>query len=188
ARYRHCAQPAWAGDVREAIRRLLHEQTLAGPGSAALSWGAAWTVLGRVWRMSQLRAKTVAVAGGASGEMGAADPARARVAAYAAGLAESFSRPQSLDEAAAAAGLGRRRFSELFREVTGGSWKQAVRGHQIAHARRLLSRTPRSVLSVGYECGFTDLSSFHRAFRAVTKATPAEWRRIAAVASDKQRT
>jgi AraC-like DNA-binding protein len=171
-RYRHCAQPAWSGDVRDAIRRLLYEQTLAGPGSAALSWGAAWTVLGRVWRMSQLREKK-----SAGGGLGETDLARARVAAYAAGLTEAFARPHSLDEAAAATGLGRRRFSELFRELTGDSWKQAVRGHQIAHAQRLLGGTQRSVLSIGYECGFAEVTAFYRAFRMGTGVTPAEWRK-----------
>lgn len=181
ARYRHHAHPAWLVDVREAIRNLLHAQTLSGPGSAALSWGAAWTVLGRVWRMSQLR---IDEAHPAERDRAASDPARARVAAYAASLAEAFVRARSLDEAAATTGLGRRRFSELFRELSGKSWKQAVRNHQIAHAQRLLGETQRSVRSISYECGFEDVTSFHRAFRCASGKPPAEWRRAVLLAAD----
>ncbi len=174
AGYRHFAKPAWGSDLRDAVRRVLHEQTLAWPGGDALVWSAAWSALGLVWRMS---ARGAGEPGGRSTKKGSScDPARARVAAYADGLATSFLNAHELGQVAESLGLSRRRFTQLFREVAGDSWKQVVRNHQVEHACRLLKETGRSMVSISYECGFNDVTSFHRSFRAVCRKSPARWR------------
>ncbi len=168
--YRHFGRPAWGADFRDAVRRLLQEQTLAWPGGEALAWSAAWAAVGWVWRMTAHTSSVRML------ETRGADPARARVAAYAEGLKSTFAQVRDLESTAAGLGLGRRRFTDLFREVAGVSWKQAVRRCQLDHARLLLKTTGRSILSIGYECGFSDVTSFHRAFRAAEHTAPARWR------------
>jgi AraC family L-rhamnose operon regulatory protein RhaS len=103
-------------------------------------------------------------------------PARARVAAYAADLARTFYHRQTVNEAAQSLGVSRRHFTQLFRETTGESWLEALHRHRLDHARRLLRETGRSITSIGYECGFEDLTTFYRAFKAAEKTSPLAWR------------
>jgi AraC family L-rhamnose operon regulatory protein RhaS len=170
-------QATWSADARGLIRQMLHEQTLRRAGGEALLLGLAWQLLGLVLRG----------AGGVSGVRGSAkkaeQPANAstlaktRVAAYARELERTFFEERQINAAAARLGLSRRRFTTLFREVAGDTWFNTVRALRLAHARRLLRETGRSVTSICYECGFEDVSNFYRAFRAAERASPNAWRR-----------
>jgi transcriptional regulator GlxA family with amidase domain len=140
-------------------------------GGEALLLGLAWQLLGLVLRGVS----------GVSESRGAGQPAaslaKTRVAAYARELERTFFEERQIDAAAARLGLSRRRFTTLFREVAGDTWFNTVRALRLAHARRLLRETGRSVTSICYECGFEDVSNFYRAFRAAEKASPDAWRR-----------
>jgi AraC-like DNA-binding protein len=164
-------QATWGGDARGLIRQMLHEQTLRRVGGEALLLGLAWQLLGLVLRGVS----------GVSESRGAGQPAaslaKTRVAAYARELERTFFEERQIDAAAARLGLSRRRFTTLFREVAGDTWFNTVRALRLAHARRLLRETGRSVTSICYECGFEDVSNFYRAFRAAEKASPDAWRR-----------
>ena len=149
----------WAMDARALIRQMLHEQTLRRAGGEALLLGLAWQLMGLVLR-----------------GMGA----KARVAGYAQGLEQTFFEERHIDGAAERLGLSRRRFTTLFKQVSGDTWFNTVRALRLAHARRLLRETGRSVTSICYECGFEDVSNFYRAFRAVERASPDAWRRQSA--------
>lgn len=171
AAFRHFPAPVWSGEFRGLIRHLLHEQTLGRPGADLMIAGLAWQALGHVVRAATGRAEPVV--GNAS------QPALARVAAYAAELARTFYHRQTVAEAAAALGLSRRHFTQLFREVTGESWLTAMQRHRLGHARRLLRETSRSVTSIGYECGFEEITTFYRAFKAAEGTSPLAWRNAA---------
>ena len=171
AAFRHFPSPGWSGELRGLIRHLLHEQTLPRPGADLTSAGLAWQALGLVVR--------AAAGKGATAADRADQPARARVAAYAEELGRTFYRRQSVDDAAAALGLSRRHFTHLFRAATGESWLAAIQRHRLAHARRLLRETSRSVTSIGYECGFEDITTFYRTFRAAEGTSPLAWRNAA---------
>ncbi|MBI2513156.1 MAG: AraC family transcriptional regulator [Opitutae bacterium] len=173
ARFRHFPAPAWNGELRGIVRHLLHEQTLARVGAELLITGFAWQALGLVARAAAGRAPEPRHA--------AADqPARARVAAYAAELARRFYDRQSVDSAAATLGLSRRHFTQLFREATGESWLAVIQRHRLEHAKRLLRETNRSVTSIAYECGFDEITTFYRAFKAAERTSPLAWRNAAA--------
>lgn len=171
----------WAADARGLIRQMLHEQTLRRAGGEALLLGLAWQLIGLVLR-------GVGGGEGRSGKRGGAvrpaaltasssSLAKARVVAYARELEQIFFEERQIDGAAARLGLSRRRFTTLFREVAGDTWFNTVRALRLAHARRLLRETGRSVTSICYECGFEDVSNFYRAFRAAERASPDAWRR-----------
>ncbi len=80
---------------------------------------------------------------------------------------------------------------ELFFRLAGRSREHAARSCQqhtgitptglitrirLEHARRLLERTDLSVLDVALASGFTNMSLFHRRFRAATQSTPLRYR------------
>jgi AraC-like DNA-binding protein len=73
-------------------------------------------------------------------------------------------------------GLSRRHFTQLFRDITGQTWLTMLQRHRLAHARRLLIETDRSIASIGYECGFEDLTTFYRVFKKSEGTSPLAWR------------
>ena len=100
----------------------------------------------------------------------------ARVSHYAARLESEFFLPTSLNEAARSTGLSRRRFTQLFRSITGQSWHKYLLGLRLHHARQLLSATDEMILSVALESGFDDLSNFNHVFRQAVGCSPSEFR------------
>lgn len=167
---RHFAAPAWSAEFRALIRQLLHEQTLTRPGHELLLRGLALQALGLVMRAASGPRETAAPRPDDS------TLASARVAAYLREMERTFFHVQNLDAVAAQLGLSRRRFTQLFRAATGESWLQHLQRHRLAHARRLLAETRRSVASIGYECGFEDLTTFYRTFKAAEGTSPLAWR------------
>jgi transcriptional regulator GlxA family with amidase domain len=89
---------------------------------------------------------------------------------------EAASEVELVAEAAHRAGLSERRFSQLFREITGSSWLSHLRALRLDHATRLLRHTERSITAIAFECGFTDLSNFYRAFKTANDCSPLELR------------
>ncbi len=95
---------------------------------------------------------------------------------YAEELERTFYESDHLDAVAERLGMSRRRFTQLFREVSGKTWLEAVRDLRLAHAQHLLRETNRTVASIAFECGFADLSSFYRAFSRQEGVSPLKWR------------
>lgn len=67
--------------------------------------------------------------------------------------------------------------SRCFKESVGISFVDYVGRYRVNEAKRLLTETDLSVLSIAYECGFGSLRSFNRAFKSETELTPTEYRR-----------
>ena len=94
------------------LKRLLYEQSSEKPGWREMQ--VAWCGMLLV---KLLRGR------GETGEMKSID----RVRWYAEEMASSFYLNEGIDEAAERLGLSRRRFTQLFREVTGEPWLQRLR-------------------------------------------------------------
>lgn len=98
-----------------------------------------------------------------------------RVAAVARELEVSFYDEWNLDRAAVRAGVSRRHFSALFREVSGRTFWEHLTDLRLTHAAQLLRTGDHSVTGVVFSCGFGDVSQFYRLFRARFKQPPREW-------------
>lgn len=92
-------------------------------------------------------------------------------------LQSGFWRKQDIDSAARSAGLSRRRFTQLFRELAGESWHFRLIRLRLDHAAKLLRTTRLSARAVAFESGYSDISHFHRAFRAAQHTTPGNFRK-----------
>jgi len=99
-----------------------------------------------------------------------------RVARYALRLKSQFFRQESMAVAARSVGLGGRQFTELFRKVTGQTWRQYILGLRLKHAAGLLTDTDRSVSAAAFESGFEDLSNFHHIFKLEYGCSPLAYR------------
>jgi AraC-like DNA-binding protein len=163
--------------VESSIRRLLFEQTLDQPVAGA-----------KVISMT-LRLLTELVRAGARAPRESSEPrlpqadrhadSITRMRTYVDDLEDHFFEATNLDNAAMGLGISRRRFTQLFRQVTGTSWLAYVRRLRVEHAKRLLAQTERTVLSIAFECGFEDLSTFYRAFKREVGQSPNQWRSAA---------
>lgn len=141
------------------FQRLLYEQTMGNPGRDVI-------MLGTVYEMVVLLGRRAVPPGEAN------DSIDKRLEAYLDVLKRTFYRSATLADAAGSVGLGERRFSQLFRARTGSSWLNYVRQLRLSHAEYLLRTTDRSVTSIAFECGFSDLSNFYRAFKAGYQCSP----------------
>lgn len=155
-------QPALLQESALSLKRLLFEQSAGKEGWREMQ--VAWCGMLLV---NLMRGQ------GDPGQMKAVD----RVRWYASEMANSFYLDERIDEVAQRLGMGRRRFTQLFREVTGESWLQRLRSLRIGHACQLLSETNHSTKAIAFECGFESLPQFFRAFKQSQGMPPGEWRR-----------
>ncbi len=82
----------------------------------------------------------------------------------------------SLESVAARLDVPPRRLRGELAEA-GTSFQQILDDHRSRLARRLLARTDESIEEIAYLAGFSEPSTFYRAFRRWTDETPAEYRR-----------
>lgn len=152
--------------VRALVQEMLFEQETRRIGWEALV----------IARLTDLAVLTLRWSRGNELRIERGDESAARVLNYAARLKTQFYANVSLDDAATSVGLGRRRFTELFRQVTGESWRKYVHGLRMDYAGKLLASTERSVTAIAFECGFEELSHFHHSFKAAYHVSPLKYR------------
>lgn len=56
------------------------------------------------------------------------------------------------------------------------SWLAYVRQLRIDHAKTLLRNSHHNVITIAFECGFNDLSTFYRCFKKSAGVSPEKWR------------
>jgi AraC-like DNA-binding protein len=162
---------ALSQEARRVLRQIMFEQSLpraAGPGMIT---GLTLQLIASVLRVAAGHEKS----GSAAGASVVSAP-EARVHAYLRDLETTFCDNEKIDNVAERLGISRRYFTSLFRKIAGTSWLDHVRSLRIKHAQALLQKSERSITVIAFECGFDDLSSFYRAFKAQAKTTPQAWR------------
>lgn len=164
-RVRRTAQ--FANQVERGLRGLLFEQSQSSPQKPLAMVAAALDVLTLVSR------QPLETSGE---EEGTRTVARREMAAYLEHIETHFFEASTIDDAAAQAGMSRRRFTQLFREATGTSWLEYVQQRRVAHARRLLDESTTPITSIAFECGFQDVSTFYRVFQRVVGCAPGQFR------------
>lgn len=87
-------------------------------------------------------------------------------------LAEEF----SLAALAQVVELSEYHFSRMFKRATGLSPSQYFIGLRMARARQLLLETPRSIIDIGLEVGYSSPSHFSQVFRREVGVTPSTYR------------
>lgn len=78
----------------------------------------------------------------------------------------------SLDTLAGVAALSRFHFHRMFRAMQGETVAEAVRRTRLNHAAQLVSTTALPMARVAAACGYPNVQSFTRAFRAAFDAAP----------------
>lgn len=151
-------------------RYLLYEQTMRRPGFENVIEGNMLQLLALYYRrvILQQDEKHLAVVDSAA--------CYPRVRAFVEELDRNFFGALSINSAATALQMSRRRFTLCFREITGTSFGDYLQSLRVAHARFLLRETSRTILAIGFECGFDSATTFYRTFKKLEGLSPTEWR------------
>lgn len=103
-----------------------------------------------------------------------AGDAAAKAARYIDG---SYMKDFDLNELARSVNLSPAYLSRLFHSSMGLTLRSYLTKVRIAQAQRLLQNTDRALRDVAGDCGFVNLSHFHRVFKQATGKTPSQARR-----------
>lgn len=162
--------PKQTGAIASVLRRIIFTQERSAPLGNIDMVIDAWRLLRLVLSVASSTGKEAVKRTKANEE----DESVVRF--YVDQLQESFLQATSIDDAAADCEIPRRTFTKLFREVTGTTWLNYVRGLAIDHASELLRSTDLPIASVAFESGFSDLSTFYRQFSRHKGVSPASYR------------
>ncbi len=91
----------------------------------------------------------------------------------------NFYKQLSLPMVTKMSGLSTRHFSNCFKETYGVSFIKYVHYKRVKHAQHLLAFTNRRIMSICFECGFTDQTHFYRIFKRHTGMSPRRYRNMA---------
>lgn len=150
--------------VESVWRRAMLERVHRQPGSLTTSRALAAQLLVTLARLPVRKPATAPLT---------------RVAAVAREMEVTFYEAWNLDRAATRAGVSRRHFSGLFRQVAGRTFWERLTDLRLAHAAQLLQQGDHSVTGVVFSCGFGDVSQFYRLFRQRFRLPPKQWARQA---------
>ncbi len=101
--------------------------------------------------------------------------ALARVGRVVALVDSQFYEDWNVERAAAQAHLSRRRFTTLFRDLSGESFNTYLTKIRLKHAKALLRGGHHSIPGAAFASGIGDLSHFYRLFKKHVGTTPAHW-------------
>jgi AraC-like DNA-binding protein len=146
--------------VESAWRRAMLERVHRQPGSLTTSRALAAQLLVTLARLPVRKPTTTPLT---------------RVAAVAREMEDTFYEAWNLDRAATRAGVSRRHFSGLFRQVSGRTFWDHLTDLRLTHAAQLLQQGDHSVTGVVFSCGFGDVSQFYRLFRQRYRLPPKQW-------------
>ena len=149
-----------------ALRRIVFESRQGGIGSQELSLSLAMQLVVGAARLTEQTSTT--------------RTAEARILAYGRELEQSFWIDERMDAVAARMGISRRSFSGHFRKLFGKSWLDHIHDLRIRHAARLLTESFLPIKTIGFECGYHDISHFYRRFSLQMQMSPQNWRKAAA--------
>lgn len=87
-----------------------------------------------------------------------------------------YSEKLTLEELASLAGMTPTAFSRFFKRRTGRTLSEYIIDIRLGHASRQLVDTTMTIAEICYDCGFTNLSNFNRAFKRKKGCSPRTFR------------
>lgn len=92
-------------------------------------------------------------------------------------VTESYAEQVSVSQAAKVTGMAEKYFSTYFHQTVGKTFSSWLREYRINRAKDLLKSRLISITEVAFGVGFNSLSTFGRAFKALTGVTPSQYKR-----------
>ncbi|MCF7817854.1 MAG: AraC family transcriptional regulator [Kiritimatiellales bacterium] len=99
-------------------------------------------------------------------------------------LDQHYAEPVRLEQLCALSGLRTANLCRQFKAHTGLGTGDYLKQRRLAAALQKLRTTSEKILTICYECGFSDISNFNRTFQSAFGQTPTEYRRHARSAAE----
>ncbi len=93
-------------------------------------------------------------------------------------MKDNFKHPITLEEISKMVGFNPTYFSSLFKKETGMNFLEYLIDIRIEKAKELLKETDKSVSSIAFEVGYSDLKHFSKLFKKLTGLKPSEYRKF----------
>lgn len=103
------------------------------------------------------------------------EDAVSRIRSVLAGIEARVYEHWSVHRAARESALSVRRFSDLFRELTGTTFVPWLQERRVRRACQLLGSGSYTIAGAAFSSGFEDLSTFYRTFQKLCGRTPRQW-------------
>lgn len=91
-------------------------------------------------------------------------------------ISENCMKPLSLSEVAAAVGVSRSHFAHLFKNYINMTFVDFLTLERVKLSETFFMNPQLRITDIAFECGFSSISSFNRAFRKVKGCSPTEFR------------
>lgn len=92
-------------------------------------------------------------------------------------LEENYTEPVRIEQLCKLSGLKEANLCRKFKKYTGLSVGDYLKQRRLSAAMLQLRTTSNKVVSICYECGFSDITFFNRTFRKAIGKTPSEYRK-----------
>ena len=162
-------EPHFAGRCAALMRRMVHAQNRRDKDKPIAMVSATMELLELVLKQPDSSAQVLATKN--------VSRDRETIKRYIESLPGEFFDATSIDAAAAGLQMSRRTFTKLFAEEAGETWLQCIRRLAIEHATNRLAETELPIISIAFESGFKDLSTFYRQFKSQVGMPPSEYRK-----------
>jgi AraC-like DNA-binding protein len=105
------------------------------------------------------------------------NPEKERMNAIIAYIVENFQTEISLQKAASIANMTHYAFCRYFKRINRKTFMEVVIDYRIDFAMRQLIYTNKSISRIAFDCGFNDISNFHKTFKTRLHASPLHYRK-----------
>lgn len=93
-------------------------------------------------------------------------------------ISQNCSDPLTLEGVAHQIGISKSYFSHLFKDYTKMTFVDFLTRERIKKSESLFLGSRKKIIDIAFECGFTSMSSFNRAFKKIKGLSPTEFREI----------
>ena len=92
-------------------------------------------------------------------------------------IKNNYNKQISLNDMAKSAAMSPSYFSNTFKSISGMTPYNYLMTTRIEHALESLKNTDKTIISIAFECGFTSITSFNKAFKKLVGIVPSDVRK-----------
>lgn len=93
-------------------------------------------------------------------------------------ISQNCSNPLTLENVSLSLGISKSYFAHLFKNYTKMTFIDFLTTERIKKSESLFINSQKKIIDIAFECGFTSISSFNRAFKKIKGISPTEFRKI----------
>ncbi len=93
-------------------------------------------------------------------------------------ISQNCSNPLTLENVSLSLGISKSYFAHLFKDYTKMTFIDFLTTERIKKSESLFINSQKKIIDIAFECGFTSISSFNRAFKKIKGISPTEFRKI----------